>query len=163
MSATRTTSQANTFSEARAREVMAHVLGDFMGAASAGLILRETIQAWHEEVEYAVLLEVVEAFQLQFTKPDGTRLALSYTVKDDGTILEASKAGGIDFHVLPPGTRPSIVLSYRQGAKNLEKLWEYLRARGWTTGATLVAGQASRDRAFSKSGFGIERGRLGEW
>jgi hypothetical protein len=142
---------------------MRHVLGDFMNVASAGMVVRETIQKWHEDVEYVVLLEVVDTFQLQFTKPDGTRLALSYTVRDDGTILETSKAGGIDFHCLPPGTKPSIVISYRRDAKNLDKMWKYLQARGWTTGASLVDGVVSRDRAFSKSGFGIERGTVGEW
>ncbi len=163
MTTSNTVSQTSTFSEARAREVMRHVLGDFMGIASAGLVARETIQRWHEEVEYVVLLEVVEAFQVQFTRPDGPRLALMYAVRDDGTILEESKAGGLDFHSLPTGTRVAIRLVYRQGAKKLEEAQKYLTGRGWGAGASLVEGIVSRDREFSKGGFGIARGKVGDW
>ena len=163
MTATHTASQTSTFSEARARVVMRQVLGDFMNVASSGLIARGTIQGWHEEIEYAVLHEVVDTFQVQFTKPDGARLGLSYTVRDDGTILEVSKAGGLDLHDFPAGTKVGLVLSYRQGAPNLEKVQAYLRERGWTTGRSLLVDVTSRDRAFSKSGFGIARTKVGDW
>jgi len=159
---TYTTSQTSTFSEARARTVMLQVLGDFMLVPSAGLISRGTIQEWHEELEYAVLLHVVDTVQLQFTKPDSTRLGLSYTVRDDGTILEASKAGGLDLYGFPRGTRVGLVLTYRQQAPNIETVKAYLRDRGWMRGS-LIDGVTRRDRAFSKDGFGIARGKVGEW
>lgn len=163
MTTTYTTSHTSTFSEARARAVMRHVLADFMNVASAALIGRETIQRWHEELEYAVLHEVVEAFQLQLTRPDGTRLGLCYTVRDDGTILEASKAGGVDFHGLPAGTRVGLHVSYRLGAPNLPKVSAYLQSKGWTTGGSAIDGASSRDRAYSKDGFGIMRAKVGNW
>jgi hypothetical protein len=134
-----------------------------MNVASAGLIARETIQQWHEEVEYAVLHEVVDTFELQFTKPDGTTVGLSYTVRDDGTILEESKAGGIDFHGFPSGTRVRLLLTYQESAKNLEKVRAYLRNHGWTAGGSLLDGPTTRDRAFSKDGFAIARGKKGDW
>ncbi|UQA57425.1 hypothetical protein [Polyangium aurulentum] len=162
MSTTYTASQTSTFSEARARAVMRHVLGDFMNVASAGLIARETLLEWHEEVEYAVLHEALDTFQLQFTKPDGTRAGLSYTVRDDGTILEDSKAGGFDPHSFPPGTKVKICLTYRADAPKLATVREYMRSRGWKTGGSLLAG-ADRDRAYSKSGFGIARSKVGDW
>ncbi|MGK3960056.1 hypothetical protein WMF38_44280 [Sorangium sp. So ce118] len=164
MTTSYTNSQATTFSEARARAVMRQVLGDFMGAASANLIAREVIQRWHEELEYAVLHEVVDTFELQFTKPNGARLGLRYTVQDDGTVLEASKAGGLDFHGLPAGTRlAGLHLTYRKGARHIEAVQAYLRERGWTAGGALVDGATSRDRAFSRSGFGIQRSKAGDW
>lgn len=163
MTTSYTSSHTSTFSEARARAVMQHVLGDFMNVASAGLIARETIQKWHEEVEHIVLLEVLEAFHLQFTRPDGSRLALVYAVRDDGTILEESKAGGVDFHGLPAGTSVTIRLVYRVGAKNLDAAHAYLRSRGWGAGGSLVEGVVSRDREFSRGGFGIARGKVGDW
>lgn len=162
MSATYTASQTSTFSEARARAVMRRVLGDFMNVASAGLIGRERIQGWYEELEYAVLHEVVDTFQLQLTKPGGERLGVSYTIRDDGTILEDSKAGGLDFQNFPPKTSVTLCLSYRPGAKHLEKVRTYFRERGWTNGS-LIDGLVSRDRAFSRDGFGIARGTLGDW
>jgi len=120
---TYTASQTSTFSEARARAVMRHVLGDFMNTASTGLIARETIQRWHEEVEYAVIHQVVDTFQLQFTKPDGTRLGLSYTIRDDGTNLGGFKGRRARPPRLPsrdPGWSPSHVPAWgiepREGA-----------------------------------------------
>lgn len=163
MTTTYTASQTSTFSEARARAVMRSVLGDFMNVASAGFILRETIQRWHEEIEYAVLKEAVDKFELQFTKPDGTRLGLSYAVRDDGTILEESKAGGVDVAGLPAQTRVTVCLNYRQGAPKIEEVQEYLRGRGWTNTGRLIEGAGDRDRAFSKDGFGIERSKVGDW
>lgn len=163
MSVTYTTSQTSTFSEARARAVMRDVLGDFMNAASANLIAREAIQQWHQELEFAVLHNVVDVFQLQFTRPDGVRSALSYTVKDDGSLLEEAKAGGIDFLAFPRGTRVSVTFRYREGAANIEKVQAYLRERGWTSTGTILSGATSRDRTFSKGGFGVERSKIGDW
>lgn len=163
MTTTYAISQTSTFSEARARAVMRHVLGDFMAAANAGLIDRTRITGWHEELEFAVVHNVVDSFELQLTMTDGRRAGLIYRVKDDGSILEESKSGGLDFHALPPGTRVNVVLAYRPGAQNIEKVRAYFKERGWTTGGTLLEGAASRERAFSKGGFGIERNRVGEW
>ena len=47
---TYTHTYTNTFTEARAREVMHHVLGDFVIVANRGMIALSTIQAWHEEI-----------------------------------------------------------------------------------------------------------------
>jgi hypothetical protein len=142
---------------------MRDVLGDFMNVASRGLMARTTLQKWHEEVEYAVLHEVLELFELQLTRPDGTRAALRYTVRDDGTVAGGAKAGGVDFFGLPDGTRVGLHVAYRAGAKNLESVQAYLRARGWGSGGTLVTGDAVRDRSFSKDGFGIARDKVGDW
>jgi Bacterial HORMA domain family 1 len=163
VTATYTASQTSTFSEARARDVMRRVLGDFMSVASAGLIERETILGWHEDVEYAVLHEAVHTFQLQFTRPDGKRPALSYEVRDDGTVLEASRAGGLDLYALPPGTTVSICIVYRQNARKLEEVRAYLARRRWEGGGALIEGNSSRDRAYSKNGFGITRNKVGDW
>lgn len=142
---------------------MRRVLGDFMNVASAGLVARDTMQTWHQELEYAVLQEVVDTFQVQFTKPDGKVLAVNYKVSDDGTIVESSKAGGLDFHGFPSGTRASLCFTYRVGAPNIERVQAYLEGRGWMTGGSLVDGVANRDRAFSKSGFGVVRSKVGDW
>jgi hypothetical protein len=142
---------------------MQRVLGDFMNVASANLIEREKIQEWHEDLLYAVLRQAAATFQLQLVKPDGGRLGLSYTVHDDGSILEESKAGGIDFQGLPAGTQVNLVLILRPGAPNSDEVRAYYLKRGWGTSGSLIDGAMSRDRAFSKSGFGIVRGKVGDW
>ncbi|MDI1480548.1 hypothetical protein [Polyangium sp. y55x31] len=158
-----TASQASTFTEARARAVMHHVLADFMLAADAGLIKRETIQKWFDELSYAVAHNVVSSFQLQLKTPDGKRLALNYEVRDDGTVQEGSKGGGFDPYGFPRTTGVTIYVTYRKGAPNLEKVGAWLREHGWGPGGSLVDGNTSRDRAFSKDGFGVMRSKVGDW
>lgn len=163
MTTTRTATQASTFTEARAREVMRQVHGDFMNWASAGFIAREKAQQWFEELEYAVVNNVVDTFQIQLTKPDGKLVGLSYSVRDDGSILEESKAGGFDPYDLPSGSSFSLVLTYKENARNVEDVRAYLSKRGWGPGGKLLNGDMLRDRAYSKSGFGVERSKVGDW
>lgn len=160
---TRTATQASTFTDARAREVMRQVHGDFMSLASAGHIDREKAQKWCDEISYAVRHNVVSAFQIQLTRPNRTVAALNYSVRDDGTILEESKAGGFDPYGLPAGTSVNVVLTYKQGAPNLEDVRAYLRGKGWVSGGDLLGGDMVRDRAYSKGGFGMERSKVGVW
>lgn len=162
MTSTMTATQSSTFTEARARAVMRHVHSDFMNWVSAGFIARENAQKWFEELEYAVLHNVVDTFQIQLTKPDGTRIGLSYSIRDDGSILEESKAGGFDPYGLPAGTRFSLCFRYRPGAENIAKVETYLNARGWGNTGSLLEGGV-RDRAYSNTGYGVERNKVGEW
>lgn len=162
MTTTRTATQANTFTEARAREVMRQVHGDFMNWASAGFIGRERAQQIVDDLEYAVLQQVVETFQVQLVRPDGEPAGLSYMIRDDGSILEESKAGGFNPYNLPTGTKLSVCLQYRS---NAAKRWEvdaYLNRRGWQNNGQLLEGGA-RDRAYSQDGFGAERIKIGAW
>lgn len=159
---TRTATQASTFTAARAREVMRQVHGDFMNWGSAGFIAREKAQQWFEELEFAVLHNVVETFQIQLIKPDGVRVGLSYTIRDDGSILEESKAGGFDPYNLPSGTRFSVCFRYRLGAANIARVDAYLNSRGWGPNGNLLEG-GERDRGYSASGYGVERRKVGDW
>ncbi|MDI1436516.1 hypothetical protein [Polyangium sorediatum] len=158
-----TASQASTFTEARARAVMHNVLADCMLVADAGLIKRETIQKWFDELSYAVTNNAVTSFQLQLKTPEGKRLALNYEVRDDGTVQEGAKGGGFDPYGFPRDTGVTVCLTYRQGAPNLEKVQAWLRERGWGPGGSLVEGDSSRDRAFSKDGYGVMRSKVGDW
>lgn len=163
MSRTYTVARASTFSEARARDVMQNILGDFVLIANAGLVDHEMIQKWHQDIQYAVLERVVDTFQIQFTEPDGTRRGLSYTVYDDGTIMQAAKAGGLDFRAFHPETKVSVLITYLEGAPNTDSVRVYLRSRGWSAGGSLIDGAETRDRAFSKNGYGVERKKVGDW
>ena len=163
MTASFTASQANTFTEARARAVMHNVLADFMLVADAGLIKRETIQKWFDELSHAVTNNVVLSFQLQLKTPEGKRLALNYEVREDGTVQEGSKGGGFDPYGFPPNTGVTMYVTYRKNAPNLERVQTWLRERGWGPGGSLVDGNTSRDRAYSRDGYGVMRSKVGDW
>ncbi|MDC3956338.1 HORMA-1 domain-containing protein [Polyangium jinanense] len=158
-----TASHASTFTEARARAVLHNVLEDFMQVANAGFVARETIKEWFDELSFAVLHNVVNSFQLQFMLPDGRKdRALHYEVRDDGTVPEGSKGGGFDLYGLPRNTRVILCVSYRGDAPNLDKVLAWLRERGWGSGGSLVQGNTSQDRAFSRDGFGFVRSKVGD-
>jgi hypothetical protein len=140
---------------------MHHVHEDFMIVANAGLIEREKIKEWFDELSYAVPHNVVSCFQLQLRPPDAEPRALSYTIRDDGAVPDGSKGGGFDPYALPRNTRVSLYVKYRSGAPNLEKVLAWLRERGWGSGGSLVQGNTSQDRAFSKDGFGFVRSKVG--
>jgi hypothetical protein len=163
MSMSGTATRASTFTDARARDVMLHVRADFAGAATAGLKDLNLLLQWHTEVEHAVLLQVVETIEIQLTTPDGKKLGLRYAIRDDGSILQGSKGGGVDFFSLPKGTKLGLLITYVAGAKNLEAAQAYLHQRGWGPGGAVLQGTEARDRAFSKDGFGISRSKVGDW
>ena len=134
-----------------------------MSAANAGLKDLNLMLQWHTEVEHAVLLQVVDTIEIQLTRPDGKKQGLRYAIRDDGSILQGSKGGGVDFFSLPPGTKLGLLITYVADAKNLEAARAYLHQRGWGPGSAVLQGIETRDRAFSKDGFGISRSKIGDW
>ena len=63
MSATLT--RSNTFSEARARDVMLEVGADFYAVAAAGLISWDDAQKWTEEISFILIHQAAIRFQIQ--------------------------------------------------------------------------------------------------
>lgn len=163
MTSTYTQSTAYTFTTARAKEVMGSVHADFLAVAAQGWISRETILRWHEEIEYAVLHEVVASFELQFKKPDGTRAGLEYVVHADGSVSGGVRAGGLDLYGLPRETKVTVCLSYRQDAPRIASVREYLHRRGWGANGQRIGGEGTRDRAYASSGYAIQRNKIGDW
>ncbi|MFY0567847.1 hypothetical protein ACN28E_29015 [Archangium lansingense] len=158
MTFTRTTT--GTFTEARVREVMKFVLEDLIGCVMRNFVSQENAQTWWDDMTYLMTQQAISAFELQFTRPDGTRGAFRYEVSDDGSLLESSHSGGQRLHMLPSGTRAGIYVKYRDDVQPHVK--EEMRRRGWGSGSS-VAGVAVRDRAYSKEGYGLIRSRVGEW
>ncbi len=163
MSSTFTESVSYTFTEARAREVMAHVLADFMAVATHGFVSRASIITWHEEIEYCVLKETIASFELQFVRPDAKRAGLRYVVHDDGSISGGVRAGGLDLYALPKDTKAKVCISYRDGAPRLAEVQKYLASRGWTNTGSLIGGTSERDRAYASDGYAIARQKVGDW
>jgi hypothetical protein len=159
MTSTRTST--GTFTEARVREVMKPVLDDFVACVLRDFVSRERAQKWCDDLTYLLTEEAISGFELQFTRPDGTRGAFRYEVSDDGSLLESSPSGGQRLHMLPSGTKASILVTYREDVGSY--VHEEMRARGWGPGGSSVAGNAVRERAYSAEGYGLVRSRIGEW
>jgi hypothetical protein len=163
MSSTGTVARTNTYSEARVRVVMLEVGAEFYCLASAGLITFETAHKWTEELGYILLQEAAHGFQIQFRCAGYLPLALDYRVSSDGSILESSRAGGINYFSLAVGTTASLFVNLNYGARKVETVKQYLGARGWGFNGSAVEGPTARDRAFSKDGYGVTRSKVGAW
>lgn len=155
-----TRTSTGTFTEARVREVMKLVLEDFIGCVMKEFVTLERAQRWCDDLTYLLTQQAISGFELQFTRPDGTQGAFTYEVSDDGSLLESSPSGGQRLHMLPSGTRANIFVEYRGDVQ--PHVREEMRKRGWGPG-NRVGGTAIRERAYSNEGYGLIRGRVGEW
>jgi hypothetical protein len=63
---------------------------------------------------------------------------------------------------LPAGTSAALFVDLDDGARAIATVRAYIRARGWGTG-NAVEGDPVRDRAYSKDGYGLTRGKVGAW
>ncbi len=163
MSLTGTAARTDTYSEARARIVMLEVGADFYCLAAAGITSFEIANKWTEELSYILQHEAAYGFQVQFRCEGYAPLALDYLVSTDGSILESSRAGGINYLALAAGTTASLFVNLNYGARKIETVKQYLRAHGWGFNGRAVEGPTVRDRAFSKDGYGVTRSKVGTW
>jgi hypothetical protein len=159
---TTSVSRSTTYTEARVRHVMAKVLEDLVMVAACELASIERVTKWCEEVTMVLLLQAGELFQIKFARPDGEPAAITYKVSDDGSLSEDGDSGGINYYGLPSGTRASIVLRLRDGAKKRQEAVDYLKGRGWTFDGVVLEDEGERDRGFSSSGYGLTRSKIGK-
>jgi Bacterial HORMA domain family 1 len=159
---TLTASRTNTFTEPRLRAVMPEVGADFYALASASIISFDTAVRWTEELTFILQHQAARGFQIQLTYPSGHKIALDYRVSSDGSIRESSTGGGIDYYLLPAGTSGVLFVDLDETARGIQTVRTYIRERAWGTG-NAVEGDPVRDRAYSKDGYGVIRGKIGAW
>lgn len=154
---------SSTFTSARVRDVMLEVGADFTGLVAPRLITFETANSWAEDLSFVLEREAARGFQVQFTCPGYAAKALDYRVSADGTLQERNTSGGIDYFGLPAGTRASLFVDLDYSATRISEVLAHLRARGWGFEGQAVAGNANRDRVYSKDGYGVVRSKVGGW
>jgi Bacterial HORMA domain family 1 len=159
---TLTASRTNTFTDPRLRAVMPEVGTDFYGLASASIVSFDTAVRWTEELTFILRQQAARGFQIQLTYPSGHRIALDYRVSSDGSIRESGTGGGIDYYLLPTGTSAILFVDLDDNARAIGTVRGYIRDRAWGTG-NAVQGDPVRDRAYSKDGYGVIRGKIGAW
>jgi hypothetical protein len=157
-----TASRTNTFTDARLRAVMPEVGADFYALAGAGIISFDVAARWTDELSFMLRHQAANAFQLQLTYPNGTRVALDYRVSSDGSIRESGTTGGVDYYALPIGTTANLYVHLDSTARSIASVRAYLQQRGWGAGSR-VQGDVIRDRVYAKDGYGVIRGKIGMW
>jgi len=160
---TTTASRSSSYTDARLRAVMPEIGADFYNMASVGLITFNTAQRWTDDLTFVLQNEAALGFQVQFTYPNGQQVALDYRVSSDGSIRESGTAGGIDYYALPAGTRVTFFIDLNFSARKIDTVQAYGRQHGWGQDGHAVQGDPARDRAYSKDGYGVIRGKIGIW
>jgi hypothetical protein len=156
-------SRTSTFTEARVRYIMNKVFDDLVMVTACDFATVEQVTQWAEEITAILLLEAAELFQVKFRRPDGVTAAITYTVSDDGSLAEDGSSGGVNYFAHPAGTKASIVIRLRAGARKHPEAVDYLKGRGWTFNGTILEDAGTRDRAYSSNGYGVARALVGKW
>lgn len=159
---TATRTGTSSYTDARLRAVMPEVGADFYALAAAGIVAFERARLWTEDLTFILSHEAARGFQIQLRYPNGQTIAVDYRVSSDGTIRESSTAGGIDYYLLPAGIHATLFVDLNFQARAIAAVYAYLQQRNWGTGS-LVQGDPVRDRAYSKDGYGVIRGKIGVW
>ena len=158
-----TATRTNTYTDARLRAVMPEVGADFYSLAGAGLISLDIARKWTEELTFVLQHQAAKGFQIQLKRFGANPIAIDYRVSTDGTVRESSIGGGIDYFALPDGTKASLFVELDYQSRAIEAVKIYIGQRGWGTDGQAVGGQSTRDRTYSKDGFGIIRTKVGRW
>jgi hypothetical protein len=162
MSASRTMAKSatSTCTEARVREVMKPVFDELFGLVTRDFASLQSVEKWRDDLTYMLSNEAISSFELQFDLPDGKQSGFSYEVSDDGTLMASDRSGGLRLHMLPDGTKASVVVLWRELTPELR---EEMRRRGWTRSASRLSGEGVREHAYSSQGYGVVRKRVGDW
>jgi hypothetical protein len=163
MTGTFTRSATNTMTAARVRNVLLEVNADFIGLAVTGLIKFDQCADWNADLQYLLEHEAITSFQIQLRCPNGSSLALEYTVRADGSLRASDNAGGIDYHIFPNGTKANLFLTLNYSSRHINEVREYLRQHNWGFNGQAVTGSGSQDRVYSSDGYGVVRAKIGNW
>lgn len=163
MASTFTTTEASTFTEARARAVMVKVFGDFTAMKNAGLISAARAEDWHDVLLFGLYQEAVDLFQVAFTSPAGQQWALNFQVRDDGSVTTDQRPGGVNYAGFPEGTTVRMTVQLRLHARGRQKVLDHMKERGWGMNGTILTGDAYVDRQYSQNNYGLTRTKVGEW
>lgn len=162
MSNSSTNSATNSFTEAKARDIMGKINDDLNTIALRGFIYLENNRTWwdstRKDLWFIIQNNDLDLLQVQF-KYSGEEKAIQYTVKDDYTIFSNRESGGINYFQIPKDAEIKIVIR----RKGNDIVWAELQKRGWVSGANMIEGTITNKGAYSKDGFGAEIKLIGSW
>lgn len=153
-------SQTDTYTAARAKQVMKSVLDDFIGLTDRKFITIERAIIWRDNIIYALDNKSLLSFEIQFSK--GTPKGYLYIVDSTGTLISNDKSGGIDYYNYENGTQVSLLYRLDENSNNYKKVLDELVKRGVGTNGVSLANSTNveNDRTYSKEGFGLKRQKI---
>lgn len=157
---TTTRTETSTFTESRARVVFSKIYADIIGLEMRGFITKADSAEWQEILLYAISRNALTKYQICLTKPDSSKEAFIYEVSDDGSISGSDASGGINFHSYPDSTSASILISRKDSLSTDQNWLDLLKKHGWVSGGKYLEGTVTKEKTFSKDGFGITRSKV---
>lgn len=160
MSNSTTNSATNSFTEAKARDIMGKINDDLTTIALRGFINLDK-DFWNkvrEDLWYILKNQDLHKLEVQFRHSEGEH-ALEYVIKSDYTIYKNRESGSVNYHKIPKDAQITIAVWRNDNPE----VWKELQRRNWTSGATEVKGTITNKGAYSKDGFGAEIKLIGSW
>jgi hypothetical protein len=146
MTYTQTRTQANTvtITETRVRAVLRQINVDMFAAVIRGFASKETIEKWKDDLFYMLSKEIEAAWR--------------YEVSSDGSLTTSDRGGGINFYDFPNNSILSLAIKRQTNLPN--QVNEEINCRGWTSSVKTLTSNQTKERSYSKDGYGVTRHRL---
>lgn len=159
MSNSTTNSETNSFTEAKARDIMGKINDDLNTIALRGFdnLNKERWDNVREDLWFILRNQDLRRLEIQFRHSGGEN-AVEYVIKSDYTIYDNRESGGINYHNIPKDAEITIAVWRNDNPE----VWKKLQ-KNWTLGATEVKGITTDKGAYSKDGFGAEIKLKGSW
>lgn len=160
MTYTQTRTQANTvtITETRVRAVLRQINVDMFAAVIRGFASKETIDKWKDDLFYMLSKDALCYFELRVSLDSQIKAAWRYEISSDGSLTTSDKGGGINFYDFPNNSILSLVIQRR---KNLSsQISKEIDRRGWINSVKTLSSSQTKERIYSKDGYGVTRSRL---
>jgi hypothetical protein len=160
MTYTQTRTQANTvtITETRVRAVLRQINVDMFAAVIRGFASKKTIDKWKDDLFYMLSEDALCYFELRVSLDGQIKAAWRYAISSDGSLTTSDKGGGINFYDFPNNSTLSLVIQRR---KNLSsQINKEIDRRGWTNSVKNLTSSQTKERSYSKDGYGVTRSRL---
>ncbi len=106
---TRTRSASSSATKARVAYALQRVQAEWIGAVQRYFLSQVALQNWLEDLEYILLTNAAEFFEIQFFDGDMRIGGLRYVVCDDGSPVADQHSGGVNYWGLPRNTSSKLV------------------------------------------------------
>lgn len=156
---TATRSATVTATETRVRAVLRQVNVDLLAAVAAGLVARERTDGWYDDLVYMLKEDALQHFEIR-VRDNGTLVAAwRYEVSNDGSLTLTDRGGGLSFYGFSRTATVSLVIQRRPGVG--AEVTAAIDRLGWTVKVESLEGALTRERSYSKDGFGVVRNKIG--
>jgi hypothetical protein len=160
MTYTQTRTQANTvtITETRVRAVLRQINVDMLAGVIRGFASKETIDRWKDDLFYMLSKDALSYFELRVSISGQIKAAWRYEISIDGSLTTSDKGGGINFYDFPNDSILNLVIKRRENLSN--QISEEINRRGWTNSVKTLTSDQTKERSYSKDGYGVIRYHL---